>query len=113
MVSEIGIGTFEADGKPVVEMRHVRVTNIGTPYEGVSTKTGEPYKIVRINMELTLGEGVKRNYFVATAFTKIVEDLTDKGVKKGDIVTIQVDMNVAGKYPCTELRLLNIVKEKL
>ena len=113
MVSEIGIGTVEADGKPVVEMRHVRVTNIGTPYEGVSTKTGEAYKIVRINMELTLGEDVKKNYIIVTAFTKMVEEMENLELKKGDIVTIQVDMNVTGKYPCTELRLLNIVKEKL
>ena len=112
MVSEIGIGIYAKDKNPVVEFRHVKVTNVGEPYCGVSKKTGEEFKIVKINLELSLGENVKRNYIMVTAFTQGVEILVKRDIKKGDIVTVQVDFNIGGNFPTTEVRLLDVIKEQ-
>lgn len=109
MKSEIVIGTYSEDQKPVIEFRKVKLTHLYPIYRGVSQKTGEEFVIQHFNVELTLGEDVKRNYMKVTAYTKIAKEM--EGVAPGDIVDIQVDINVSGsKFPTTDVRLLNIKK---
>ena len=108
MVSEIKIGVLEADKKAVYVITNARVTNVADPYEGVSQKTGEKYKIVNFNIELNLGEGVKRNYMRVTAFTRVAEWMTLNHIGVNSIVNLYVDFNVSGKFPTTEIRVVDI-----
>ena len=112
MITEIKKATFGMDGNPAFQIVNADVTSVEPVREGISPKTGEPWKVMNMNVRLNIGEDVRPDYMRLTIPTRLVDTVLGMNLTIGSRITATVSFSVTGaKYLQNDIRVLDLIKE--